>query len=156
MRSGARRQNENTRRAGNFGEEQHDDGQRAKQMQIASLATPEDTTTEPSDALRNRWAHAVALMDANLPAFEAYVADIRKRIAEGRRWIGGSDHMRHFLREGHFITPEGDEFRVSHCNDAIWCREVCRRWPDVAASILPTLKPSRFDLLYPDLFTTSR
>lgn len=148
------RREKDTRRADEFGDQQHDGRKAGEQMQFAALAPLDDTTNEPSDALRNKWAHIVAVMDANPDAFSAYVAAIRERIAKNSSWHGGTDFMRYFLRDGHFVTPEGDTFKVTHGYDTVWCREVCRRWPDVAASILPTLKPSRFDLLYPDLFTT--
>ena len=109
-----------------------------------------------TDPVRNKWAHIVAVMNANTEAFEKYVADVRGRIERDNGWAGGTDHMRAFIRGGRFITPEGDVFKVTHGYDAVWCREVCRRWPDVSPHILPTLKKSKYDRFYPDLFTDAK
>lgn len=128
-----------------------------EQLQIAALVTKNDTTTEPSDALQNQWAHIVAVMDANPDAFAAYVAAIRERIARSHgRWVGGTDYLRHFLRDGRFVTPDGDTFKVTHGYDTVWCREICHRWPDIAPHVLPTLRASRFDVFYPELFDAGR
>lgn len=109
----------------------------------------QDTIT---DALRNKWAGIVSVMDENRDAFAAYVDAIRKRIERSHGWTGGTDYLRSFINDGGFVTPTGDDFRVTHGYDTVWCREVCRRWPDVAPHILPTLKASKFDVFYPDLF----
>jgi len=106
----------------------------------------------PNDELRNQWASIVAEFDQNARVFNAYVADIRLRIAFDNGWTGGTDHLRAFVRNGRFITSRGTTFKVTHGHDAVWCREVCRRNPDVAPHILPTLRPSKFDVFYPDLF----
>lgn len=113
----------------------------------------ESITTDP---VRNKWAHIVAEFDRNIEAFVAYVADVRRRTEQSNGWTGGTDHMRAFIRGGRFITPEGEVFKVTHGYDAVWCREVCRRWPDVAPHILPTLKKSMYDRFYPDLFTDAK
>lgn len=101
-----------------------------------------------TDHLRNQWAHVVAEFDRNIDAFTAYVADVRERIAEDNGWTGGTDHLRNFIRDGRFISAEGNHFKVNHNHCAVWCREVCKRWPDVAPHILPTLRASKFDRFY--------
>ena len=135
------RQNE-TRRAADFGETQRD----GREVSGNDSQLPNDFTS--TDHLRNEWAHIVAVFDRNIDAFTAYVADVRERIAEDNGWTGGTDHLRNFIRDGRFVTPEGTTFKVNHNHGAVWCREVCKRWPDVAPHILPTLRHSKFDVFY--------
>lgn len=106
------------------------------------------TNQDSTNSLRNEWAHIVAVFDANLPAFVAYVESVRERVRENHGWTGGTDHLRNFIRDGRFVTPEGTTFKVNHNHGAVWCREVCKRWPDVAPHILPTLRRSKFDTFY--------
>lgn len=122
-----------------------------EQLQIATLET-NDTPDGPGDALRNQWASIVAEFDSNIEAFTAYVDEARERIERNHGWTGGTDLLRTFINDSGFVTPKGNDFRVTHGHDTVWLREVCRRWPDVAPHILPTLKPSKFDTFYPDLF----
>ena len=122
-----------------------------KHVQCASEASLTHDSTQ-TDELRNQWASVVAEYDRNLTAFNAYVADVREQVERNHGWVGGTDHLRAFIRNGRFVTDEGTTFKVTHGHDAVWCREVCRRNPDVAPHILPTLRPSKFDVFYPDLF----
>ena len=133
---------------------QHQATQEAATLHNGLSADDSHLTTDSSisDALRSEWAHAVALFDENLPVFEGYVAVVRRRIERDNGWTGGTDFLREFIRSRHFVTASGDEFKANHNHSAVWCREVCRRWPDVAPHILPRLRPSRFDVFYPDLF----
>ena len=124
-----------------------------EQLQIAALVPDFSTISDadadaPSDALRNQWAAIVAEFDRNIEAFTAYVEDVREHIRRDNGWTGGTDHLRAFIRNGRFVTDKGTTFKVTHGHDAVWCREVCKRWPDVAPHILPTLRPSKFDVFY--------
>lgn len=141
--------NNQTRRAESRQSQQHDG--KAEQLQIAALAshdTPTDAATEPSDALRNKWTSIVATFDANLQAFKECTEHIRESIKRDERFTFGSDALRSFISRGGFVTPQGTSFCVVHGHDAVYLRELCKRWPDVAPAILPTLHRSRFDDFY--------
>lgn len=118
-----------------------------EQLQIAALAS-HDTPAAPSDHLRNQWVSIVAEFDRNIGAFTAYVEDVREHIKHNNQWAEGTDHLRQFIREGRFVTPEGSTFKVCHGHDAVWCREICKRWPDIAPHIMPALRSSKFDRFY--------
>ena len=140
------------RRAGSLATEQHDGLNESGNDALLCNADRLTHDSTQTDELRNQWASVVAEYDRNLTAFNAYVADVREQVERNHGWVGGTDHLRAFIRNGRFVTDEGTTFKVTHGHDAVWCREVCRRNPDVAPHILPTLRPSKYDVFYPDLF----